>query len=594
MDGDELLGRYEKVFVENNSAYLKVFHVNIRSINKNLIFLLAYLQSSKCVFDVVILSEIWGYNLELCSKEFDNYDFLYTPPYDSNVGGVGIFVRDTLSYSLKQHVFTVNNRCNTESVWIDIKIGSQVFTIGALYRHPRGNIKFFLEDLENTLLSLNVSNTVILAGDFNIDLLSFQDCVEVKNYLDLLISYAYIPVITSATRVTSTSCPLLDHINIRCSNDASVTLGKSFVSNLFCDFSDHYANMCLLYLPNPNKTDEIQNPIRIYSKKNFHSFHLALSKANWEKVYESFNADDAFSSFYKNFMDAFEMSFPCVKPSKKKRLNKLWFRPALKKLSDAKNKLYKIWIISRKDDDLIKYKEGKKVFENAVIAAKDTYYKNKFSNDLTTSQQKWKELNKLSNPKNSGSRAKIENIKIDNSTCNDINVIVDKFNTYFVNVASNIRSRIPASNVDFTSYLKQPVMDTFFYSDITEQEISVCITNLVTQKKSSQEAINSSVFLPVLGLITKPLAYIYNLSVTTGTFPDILKIAKVIPIFKKGSREDISNYRPISLLSIFDKVFEKLICTRLLSYWNKHDIFYEHQYGFRAGHSTISAIRLLK
>ena len=73
---------------------------------------------------------------------------------------------------------------------------------------------------------------------------------------------------------------------------------------------------------------------------------------------------------------------------------------------------------------------------------------------------------------------------------------------------------------------------------------------------------------------------------TTGIFPDKLKIAKVIPLFKKGGKSILSNYRPISLLPSISKLFEKVIYQQLYKYFEDSNLFYESQYGFRKGHST--------
>ena len=76
----------------------------------------------------------------------------------------------------------------------------------------------------------------------------------------------------------------------------------------------------------------------------------------------------------------------------------------------------------------------------------------------------------------------------------------------------------------------------------------------------------------------------------TGIFPDTLKIAKVIPIHKTGSRTDVSNYRPISLLSLFSKVYEKIMYSRLVSFLSKYNLIYTRQYGFRPQHSCEHAL----
>jgi len=92
-------------------------------------------------------------------------------------------------------------------------------------------------------------------------------------------------------------------------------------------------------------------------------------------------------------------------------------------------------------------------------------------------------------------------------------------------------------------------------------------------------------------IIAPLLSYIFNNSVEVGTFPTALKIAKTIPIPKTNKDLDNpTNYRPISLLSIFSKIFEKLIANRLTQFFSKHKIFYDYQFGFRHNHSTKLAL----
>ena len=91
-------------------------------------------------------------------------------------------------------------------------------------------------------------------------------------------------------------------------------------------------------------------------------------------------------------------------------------------------------------------------------------------------------------------------------------------------------------------------------------------------------------------LIIIPLCNIINLSFVSGSFPDHLKIVKVIPIHKNGSTQDMNNYRPISLLSIFDKIMEKIMHERLYKFLELNNILYSKQFGFRKNNSTIDAL----
>ena len=94
----------------------------------------------------------------------------------------------------------------------------------------------------------------------------------------------------------------------------------------------------------------------------------------------------------------------------------------------------------------------------------------------------------------------------------------------------------------------------------------------------------------IIPVIAKPLTHIFNKSFVKGIFPDVYKIAKVIPIFKSGDKNHPINYRPISLLPTFSKILEKRMHMRMISFLVKHNIIYPGQYGFLKGRSTEQAM----
>ena len=94
--------------------------------------------------------------------------------------------------------------------------------------------------------------------------------------------------------------------------------------------------------------------------------------------------------------------------------------------------------------------------------------------------------------------------------------------------------------------------------------------------------------------IFRPITYIINLSIKQRTFPDNLKIAKVIPIFKQGSRSLFDNYRPISVLPVLSRVFEKCIYNQLISYFSSENIITPTQYGFKPGSTTVDCLDLIE
>jgi hypothetical protein len=142
----------------------------------------------------------------------------------------------------------------------------------------------------------------------------------------------------------------------------------------------------------------------------------------------------------------------------------------------------------------------------------------------------------------------------------------------------------------FTSFLKGDYSNSFYFSPVSEFEISSVISSLNCSKSVGPNSIPIYLLKILNNNISLCLSKIINDSFLHGIFPDKLKIAKVTPIFKKGSRTDKSNYRPISVLSIFSKIFEKLVYKRVYNYLEYRNILNEFQFGFRANRSTSHAL----
>lgn len=171
----------------------------------------------------------------------------------------------------------------------------------------------------------------------------------------------------------------------------------------------------------------------------------------------------------------------------------------------------------------------------------------------------------------------------------NITNIVNKFNNFFVNVGPNLAAQIPDHGIICDSNIKRNP-SSLFLSATNEQEV----TNIVLKCKSkmSTDCHDIDMFLvkKTISKIVKPLTHICNLSFQSGRFPNEMKIAKVIPIFKNDDKHSFTNYRPISLLPQFSKILEKLFNSRLESFLDKYQIINEDQYGFRTDRTTAMAI----
>ena len=169
--------------------------------------------------------------------------------------------------------------------------------------------------------------------------------------------------------------------------------------------------------------------------------------------------------------------------------------------------------------------------------------------------------------------------------------IANKFNEYFVSVGPQLAKKIPKdSNTSFESYLKSNYVESMFIEPVTENELLNEIINLNENKSAGHDEINAKMIKAINSEILKPLTYVYNLTFLTGKIPKFLKIALVTPIFKANESNLFENYRPISVLTCFSKLLEKLMYKRLYNYVEKQKILTKHQYGFCRNRSTEHAI----
>ena len=168
--------------------------------------------------------------------------------------------------------------------------------------------------------------------------------------------------------------------------------------------------------------------------------------------------------------------------------------------------------------------------------------------------------------------------------------ICNSFNDYFCAVGSNLASKITTSCDEFKQYLGKQIPCSMVCETVTRSEIINIIHAFKDSKSPGPDNIGPKLLKSTLSDVIDPLVYICNLSFSTGCVPDSFKIAKVIPVFKKGEKTNPSNYRPISLLSIFHKLLEKLMYKRVYSFLHKFSVLYQYQFGFRQYHSTSLAL----
>lgn len=179
---------------------------------------------------------------------------------------------------------------------------------------------------------------------------------------------------------------------------------------------------------------------------------------------------------------------------------------------------------------------------------------------------------------------------MENCEITDPKSIADAFNNYFVNIGSNLASSIPSATKTASEFMPLPICDSLFLSPVDTDKIQLEIAKLQTGKAVGPSSIPIAILKILKCELACPLQLIFYTSCLTGIVPDKFKLARVIPVFKKGSQTNLSNCRPISLLSVFNKLLETLMFSRLVDFLDIRHLIYKKQFGFRSHHSTDHAV----
>ncbi|XP_065685233.1 uncharacterized protein LOC136097102 [Hydra vulgaris] len=404
-----------------------------------------------------------------------------------------------------------------------------------------------------------------------------------------MLQHYIFPIINKPTRVTQSSVTSIDTILTNTVLD--VTLKAGIIKT---DISDYFPIFFSLSHDTKTTNDcKIEIHKRKINKYAIQQFKESLSAINWDKVYQECNlgrTNSVYTNFENIFLKNYNKYFPIkVMLVKEKHLKCPWITKGIKKSSKKKQKLYIKYSKNRNEANLNAYKQYKNLFEKIKKISKKNYYSNKIKNskgDIKKMRDVIKEIigNKYCKPNSLPTKVVINNEEYVSS-----DVISEKFNNFFVNIGPNLATKIYCPNNSFETYLTNNNNELAF-SELKIEELEVAIKSLKINKSPGIDDICSNIVIDVFLEIRKPIFEIFKSSIKTGTVPDKLKTAKIIPIFKTGETSLLNNYRPISIRSTFSKILERIVYNRLYEYLLQNNILNKKQFGFQTKHSTEHAI----
>ena len=323
--------------------------------------------------------------------------------------------------------------------------------------------------------------------------------------------------------------------------------------------------------------------------KNIATFTTRLNNENWDFVFMSECAQSAFSRFQSVIDLHFSTVFKIQTRSINYKNRHPWMTDALRAQIKLKNVMQSRAITLNNKTTFENYNRAKNMLKSSLRNAEIQYYSHQLEMHKTDISRSWKILKNIIGKHSCRSKPTMH-FNINNESVSNSTDIADSFNNFFVSIGPQLAENISCETNPLT-YVNN-IERSIVILDVTCEEIKGVIHSL-NNSSSGWDEIPTFLVKKCVDSFIEPLTYLVNSSISEGIFPSELKLARVVPIFKSGDPSLITNYRPISVLNFFSKVFEKVMYNHIISFMNKNDVLYDQQFGFRQKHSTQQAIIML-
>ena len=559
-----------------------LFHWNARSLSKNFESLKLLLSSlNEFPFSVIGISETWLRSNSPNLFNLNNYKLFRSDRNKGRGGGVALYIFNEHRVRVRSDIHIEG----CEDLFVEIvteKCKNKI--IGIIYRPPCNIPDTFLEKLDECLSIITRENKeVYLMGDFNIDM-NKSDNLSLK-LENTLMSYAFNHHISNPTRITNTSKTLLDNIFSNNQDLNNVTNGI-----IYYDMSDHLPIFVISETPDTTQSVKKLRPIlcRKETDNNIALLNQDLAQEEWSDVFRETDTNRAYDVFLNKLVYYYNKNIPLVKKKSRRKNKHPWITKGIMKSIKTRTKLYKRALTTQNAEDFKDYKIYRNKLSNLIRISRKMHYSKQCEHNKNNKNGLWEVINDITGKNDKDHVSVFYNKNEELTNPKDIS---DSFNTYFTNIGPNLASKIKQdNNINFATFLPPNFNKSLFLTPTDEEEIFKIVRCLKTSRSSGHDGLSVHLLKRIVIHIATPLAYIFNLSITTGICPSSFKTAKVIPVFKKDDPSLLTNYRPISILPSMSKILEKIIYKRLYIFLQVNDILIPNQYGFRKHYSTDFAI----
>lgn len=544
---------------------LKLLNQNIRSVNCNIDGLHTILERAKVEWDLIILTECWLFNFPPIPI-IQGYNVSTSSVHRTQNEGV-------IAYYNKKLTIAVSEPNLSDANCLVLVIDGDTVVV-AIYRPPaKHNVLDFLESLNALLCKYSSFKNIILAGDMNIDISSESFDPRSFDYLNLMAGHGMLPAHSFPTRLQS----CLDHVLLKTSKPAFCHVAHSSVTDHDC---------VILFLV---KSCKLTHSLKTYRQIYYASLERDIGNIDFGPLFNMDDVNLATDYFTSSIRRAIIANSALRVVPNRKRTIKPWISLGLLRCLKNRDQMHLKLKKYPNDDILNKTYTRYRNFCSALLKkAKCEHEKSEIKKAGKNNKKLWNVIKNITNTSKSYTAPSELLSSSDFSPQTSINNV----NSFFANLGQTLASNFDSSSDQALSY-SSPSPNTFVLLPTDEFEIETLIDNLRGDCATGIDGIPSEVIKKSKCALTRPITFICNLAFTTGVFPDAFKLAQVLPVYKKGDRGCVDNYRPISILSSLSKILERLLNSRLNKYLEKNNLLSNAQYGFRSGISTNDAVHEL-
>ena len=592
------------IFLTESSTHdFTIVSLNSQSLRAKFDQIKIFMETNNYNIDALILQETWlGNNDDTSYLHINGYDFISTPKRITGHGGLAMYVKSTLSSKILSNIDPGSELFEAQFIEIMIDSNHKKLVIGNIYRPPKENAENyskFIEEFSQIMSSFSRNNiNVVIGGDFNINLLHINTKPIYHEFIDSVFTNAFLPQITLPTRFSEHSGSLLDNFFTKVTENSS----NSTSGVILTQISDHLP----IFTKIPLKLKGDRNGFFTFvvsrnAESNFideikeTDFHRHIDMGPYANPSANYNI---LSSRLETILRK-HFSKRQIKIRHYKHKKSPWVTHEIIRSIRYKDKLYKKFKSTPTDSQYynrnkINFTTYSRILKKMIREAKHTYYQNYFSRFRNDISKTWSKINEIiGNRKNKVERN--QTFFHNNTLITDEHIISEKFNHFFCNIAENIEQHDAHVRDDgeFRRYLDEPNIRNFQFLEIGQNEVLETVKDLGSKTSSGHDQLSTSLLKKIIGYIYKELTIIINQMIKSSIFPDDLKVAKIIPIYKKDNPELFTNYRPIALLPAISKIFEKILSKQIHKHFNNNSLFINSQYGYRPQHSTqLAALEL--